>query len=94
MATTTAAPFTATTEWSPREKTATIRVSGALDESTAPRLAELIENRLRGNLDRVVLDLSGVHTLDQAGTRAITQARLGARTRGTLLTVVPRLPDR
>jgi anti-anti-sigma factor len=63
----------------PRRGTAVVTVRGEVDQLSAPRLREMLSARLRGTLDTLVIDLSGVEFLGTAGLSALIAADLLAR---------------
>jgi anti-anti-sigma factor len=65
----------------PHPGTVVIEASGRLDAVQAPRLAEFLHCRLRGTLQRVVLDLTGLSLLDEAGIAVLARANLVAEHR-------------
>lgn len=72
----------------PDSGTALLTVTGPVDVTTAPRLAEMLQSRLCSQLRRVVLDLSGVGFLGVAGVRTLVVAELRARSSETEFLVV------
>lgn len=65
-----------------------VTVSGEVDALTAPRLGELLTNRLRSGARMVIVDLSAVAFLGAAGLSVLAQAALAARIAGIELLVV------
>lgn len=75
-------------EWLPAEKTAVIKAAGEVDLLTAPKLKELIHDRLRGTVHLLVIDLSEVGFLGSAGLEVLVHAHLEATHRGITLSIV------
>ncbi|MGK3201761.1 STAS domain-containing protein [Amycolatopsis sp. MEPSY49] len=73
----------------PAPRTVLVRVSGEVDLSTARRLDELLQSRIRGAVDEVVVDLSGVTFISVAGLNSLLRAQLLADAAGARLTVDP-----
>lgn len=66
-----------------------VRVSGEVDLSTARRLDELLQSRVRGAVEEVVVDLSAVTFISVAGLNSLLRAQLLADAAGARLTVDP-----
>ncbi|MDQ0382208.1 STAS domain-containing protein [Amycolatopsis thermophila] len=64
-----------------------VEVGGDVDLVTAPRLAEIVEHRLRGPVTLLVLDLSEVTFLGTAGLTVLVETQQAAARRGTALRV-------
>lgn len=63
--------------------TSTIALVGELDPATAPQLDDAIEQVLtEENVERLVLDLSGLTFLDSSGLRVFVTAREAVTSRG------------
>jgi anti-anti-sigma factor len=60
----------------PTELSVTVLVAGELDLHTAPRLRELLTQRLHGAVSAVTVDLSEVTFLGMAGVRVLCEAHL------------------
>ncbi|MEV4151149.1 STAS domain-containing protein [Amycolatopsis sp. NPDC049691] len=73
----------------PAPRTVLVRVSGEVDLSTARRLDELLQSRIRGEVAEVVVDLSGVTFISVAGLNSLLRAQLLADASGAHLTVDP-----
>ncbi|MGW5720262.1 STAS domain-containing protein [Amycolatopsis sp. NPDC003865] len=73
----------------PGARTVLVRVSGEVDLNTARRLDELLRNRIRGDVEEVVVDLSGVTFISVAGLTSLLRAQLLADATGARLTVEP-----
>ncbi len=73
----------------PAPRTVLVRVSGEVDLSTARRLDELLQSRIRGDVEEVVVDLSGVTFISVAGLNSLLRAQLLADAAGARLTVDP-----
>jgi len=59
-----------------------LRVRGALDESTVPRLEEAILAVLNGTVSSVALDVSGVEFIDSTGVQVLMSAKKRTAERG------------
>jgi anti-anti-sigma factor len=66
-----------TVELEQHGRTAILRVTGALDLITAPRLGRLFDRALRQRADLVVADLTGVDFLASAGMAELVRANRG-----------------
>ncbi|MFJ7213918.1 STAS domain-containing protein [Amycolatopsis sp. NPDC098790] len=73
----------------PTARTVLVRVSGEVDLSTARRLDELLRSRIRGDVEEVVVELSGVTFISVAGLNSLLRAQLLADAAGARLTVDP-----
>jgi anti-sigma B factor antagonist len=58
-----------------------------MDSATAPRLEELLTSRLRSAVTLLILDLSGVSSLNSAAAGVLKRARLLAQQRGVTLRI-------
>ncbi len=66
--------FTATS--AVKDRTAVITLTGDLDSTTAPQFREEVANAVGdGDLDRLVLDVSGLGYMSSAGIRGLVYAR-------------------
>jgi anti-anti-sigma factor len=65
-----------------------VRVFGELDALTAPRLEEMLTNRLGSSIVSLVVDLSDVTFLGTAGLTVLLRACLHAEVRGVGLWIV------
>lgn len=72
----------------PDRVTVVLTLHGVIDAGTAPQLAEMLQSRLHSQLERVVLDLSGVAFLAVAGISVLIQADLRAQYTGITLELV------
>lgn len=81
-------PLRLSVEWLPAARTAVISVHGEVDLLTAPQLAELVHDRLRGTVRLLVVDLSAVGFLGSAGLEVLVHAHLDATHRGITLAIV------
>jgi anti-anti-sigma factor len=73
----------------PRLRAVTIHVSGEVDLCTAPDLADILHREVRGPVDDVVVDLSGVTFLGVAGLNCLLRAGRAADERETGLRIAP-----
>jgi anti-sigma B factor antagonist len=71
-----------------RPGTAVLTATGDVDVVTAPRLEDMLANRLRGTLALLILDLSGLDFLGVAGLSLLVRAKLQAEHHGTELRIV------
>jgi anti-sigma B factor antagonist len=71
----------------PNARTVVIEVSGAMDQASAPRLAELVTSRLRSAVTRLVIDLSRVSSVSTAGLQVLSRAQLLAQQLGVNLRI-------
>jgi anti-sigma B factor antagonist len=67
--------------------TVIVEVTGEIDLSTARRLDEVLQSRIRSQVDEVVIDLSAVTFFSVAGLNSLLRAQLLADTAGAHLTV-------
>ncbi|WP_410614942.1 STAS domain-containing protein [Amycolatopsis sp. lyj-109] len=72
---------------SPGPRTLLVEVTGEVDLSTARRLDEVLQDRVHGELDELVIDLDGVTFFSVAGLNSLLRARLLADSAGVCLTV-------
>lgn len=72
----------------PRRDVAVVSVRGEIDTAIAPRLREVLMNRVRSCLNVVIIDLSGVAFIDSAGVELLAQGHNQAAARDILLRVV------
>lgn len=63
----------------PAPRTAVIEVAGELDLCTAPRLAEVVESRIRSTIDVVIVDLGRTTFLAVSGLRTLHHLQTLAR---------------
>ncbi|HEV2777810.1 MAG TPA: STAS domain-containing protein [Actinophytocola sp.] len=59
-----------------------VAVSGEVDALTAPRLEEMLTNRLRGSIGSLIVNLTDVTFLGTAGLTVLLRARLRAEVGG------------
>ncbi|MET8847412.1 STAS domain-containing protein [Amycolatopsis sp. NPDC004625] len=71
----------------PAPGTVVAEVTGELDLGTARRLDAVLQARLPGRFDELVIDLSGVTFFSVAGLNSLLRARLLADAAGARLTV-------
>ncbi|MEV7097504.1 STAS domain-containing protein [Amycolatopsis sp. NPDC051045] len=71
----------------PEPHTVLVEVTGEIDLSTARRLDEVLQARIRSQVDEIAIDLSGVTFFSVAGLNSLLRARLLADTAGAHLTV-------
>ncbi|MEV4052119.1 STAS domain-containing protein [Amycolatopsis sp. NPDC049688] len=71
----------------PAPGTVHVEVTGELDLGTARRLDAVLQARVPGRLDELVIDLSGVTFFSVAGLNSLLRARLLADAAGARLTV-------
>jgi anti-anti-sigma factor len=67
--------------------TVVVEVTGEIDLSTARRLDEVLQARIRSQVDKIVIDLSGVTFFSVAGLNSLLRAQLLADTAGAHLIV-------
>lgn len=72
----------------PDHQAAVVRARGAVNEVTAPRFAEFLDGRLCGTVAALVLDLSGLDSLDAAGLDVVRQTYRKTQGQGIELSVV------
>lgn len=72
----------------PEHQAAVVRARGAVNERTAPRFAEFLDGRLCGTVAALVLDLSGLDSLDEAGLNVVKQTYRKTQRQGIELSVV------
>ncbi|MBE8521286.1 STAS domain-containing protein [Amycolatopsis sp. H6(2020)] len=72
---------------SPGTGTLLVEVTGEVDLSTARRLDEVLQDRVRGDLGELVIDLAGVTFFSVAGLNSLLRAQLLADSAGARLTV-------
>ncbi|MBE1577896.1 STAS domain-containing protein [Amycolatopsis roodepoortensis] len=73
----------------PTRGTAVVKANGAVDLGTAPRLWEMLSQRLHGSGTKVILNLSEVEFFGATGIRVLERAQLLAEESSTLLFVFP-----
>jgi anti-anti-sigma factor len=71
----------------PGSRTLLVEVTGEIDLSTARRLDEVLQDRIRGDVDEVLIDLDGVTFFSVAGLNSLLRAQLLADTAGAHLAV-------
>ncbi len=76
----------------PDPETMLITVMGELDLAVADRLREVLQQRIKSCLRRVVLDLSAVSFCDSAGMDLVRECRVNADAYGTTFRVVAHTP--
>lgn len=74
-------PMTMRVSW-PLPRTVAIRVYGELDLCTAPTLEQELRQQIKGPVDAVLVDLSGVSFLAVAGLDCLLRAQNLAEERG------------
>jgi anti-anti-sigma factor len=67
--------------------TVVVEATGEIDLGTARRLDEVLQSRIRSQVDEVVIDLSGVTFFSVAGLNSLLRAQLLADAAGAHLTV-------
>lgn len=67
---------------------ARVDVSGEIDSSTSPQLAEAIDRAMRANTRRVEIDASAVTFIDSAGLRVLVAAQRAAEEEGRHIAIV------
>ena len=72
----------------PRPGVATITIAGAIDDASLPRLAELVQQRLTGMIDVLVMDLSAVTFISISGLELLKMTFMQAGPRGITLRLV------
>jgi anti-sigma B factor antagonist len=65
-----------------------VRLSGEIDNYTAPRLRKVLDDALREKPSTLVVDLEGVTFLDSRGLSTLVHGNLAAPEHGTNMTVV------
>ncbi|WP_410659420.1 STAS domain-containing protein [Amycolatopsis sp. lyj-112] len=73
----------------PAKGTAVVKVSGEVDLGTAPRLWQMLSERLHGHGAKLIVNLSELDFFGVAGFRVLERAQLLADERGTLLFIHP-----
>lgn len=73
----------------PAKGTAVVKANGEIDLGTAPRLWEMLSERLHGHGARLIVDLSELDFFGVAGFRVLERAQLLAEETGTLFFVLP-----
>ncbi|WET82395.1 STAS domain-containing protein [Amycolatopsis sp. QT-25] len=73
----------------PAKGTAVVQANGEVDLGTAPRLWEMLSQRLHGSGTKLILDLSELEFFGVPGVRVLERAQLLAQETGTLLFVFP-----
>ncbi|WP_328701397.1 STAS domain-containing protein [Amycolatopsis pittospori] len=73
----------------PAKGTAVVKVNGEIDLDTAPRLWEMLSERLHGRGAKLIVNLSEVEFFGATGIRVLQRAQLLADETGTLLFVFP-----
>lgn len=72
----------------PRPGIATITIAGVIDDASLPRLAELVQHRLTGLIDVLVMDLSAVTFISISGLELLKKTFMLAGPRGIALRLV------
>ncbi|MGW4062938.1 STAS domain-containing protein [Amycolatopsis sp. NPDC004747] len=72
---------------SPGTRTLLVEVTGEVDLGTARRLDAVLQDRVRGELDELVIELDGVTFFSVAGLNSLLRAQLLADSAGARLTV-------
>ncbi|MGW3965625.1 STAS domain-containing protein [Amycolatopsis sp. NPDC005003] len=72
---------------SPGARTLLVEVTGEVDLGTARRLDAVLQDRVHGELDELVIDLDGVTFFSVAGLNSLLRAQLLADSAGARLTV-------
>lgn len=70
-----------------RDEETVVTVNGDLDMSTAPHLADTVNDELREAPSRIVLDLAGLSFCDSLGLGTLVVLSRAARVQQTLLTL-------
>lgn len=73
----------------PTRETAVVKANGEVDLATAPRLWEMLDQRLHGSGTRLILNLSELEFFGVPGVRVLERAQLLAEDTGTQLFVFP-----
>ncbi|MFI5615603.1 STAS domain-containing protein [Amycolatopsis sp. NPDC051903] len=73
----------------PSEDTVIVRVDGDIDSHTAPRLHEMLQERVHGAIGTLVIDLTAVTFLSSSGLRTLELAYLPAVERGITCVLRP-----
>ncbi|QRP44743.1 STAS domain-containing protein [Amycolatopsis sp. FDAARGOS 1241] len=73
----------------PTDDTVIVRVDGDIDGDTAPRLHEMLQERVHGTIGTLVIDLTAVTFLSSKGLRTLELAYLLAVERGIACTLRP-----
>jgi len=66
-----------------------IRISGELTQSTVGDFDKAVGAALQGPAREIVVDLTGIDSIDEAGLTALLKAHLRSRQRGRPVTFVP-----
>ena len=72
--------------------TVVVAADGELHMSTAPRLSAYLRSSLRGDTERLVVDLSGVHFIDSTGLGVLLSTLREVQRRGGRMAVVAANP--
>ena len=72
----------------PGPRIAVITITGAIDDASLPRLAELVQQRLTSMIDVLVMDLSAVTFISVSGLALLRRTSMHAGPRGIALQVV------
>ncbi|QXV62974.1 anti-sigma factor antagonist [Amycolatopsis sp. TNS106] len=73
----------------PTRDTAVVKANGAVDLGPAPRLWEMLSQRLHGSGTKVIVNLSELEFFGTTGIRVLERAQLLAEETHTLLFVFP-----
>ncbi|RSN63625.1 anti-sigma factor antagonist [Amycolatopsis sp. WAC 04182] len=73
----------------PTTGTAVVKANGVVDLGTAPRLWEMLSQRLHGSGTKVILNLSELEFFGATGIRVLERAQLLAEEKHTLLFIFP-----
>jgi anti-anti-sigma factor len=73
----------------PARHTVVVQVAGEIDLSTARRLDEVLQARIRSQVEEVTINLDGVTFFSVAGLNSLLRAQLLADAAGSRLTVDP-----
>ncbi|EME60867.1 STAS domain-containing protein [Amycolatopsis decaplanina] len=73
----------------PTKGTAVVKANGEVDLGTAPRLWDMLSQRLHGSGTTVIVNLSELEFFGATGVRVLERAQLLAEDRHTLLFVFP-----
>lgn len=72
----------------PTPGAAAITIAGVIDDASLPRLAELVQQRLTGLIDVLVMDLSAVTFISVSGLELLKKTFMHAGPRGIALRLV------
>lgn len=72
----------------PRPGVATISIAGVIDDASLPRFGELVQQRLTGMIDVLVIDLSAVTFISVSGLELLRKTSVHGGPRGIALRLV------